>query len=253
MSDIIIAAYHGGLGDNLQFSTLPELYTAQGHDVYLWSKSYFRNNDIKELVWGHNPFIKGERDGLWNAGDCPGTVLKNVAGNAISNWEAGHGLPITYKFPKIYYSPKIDSEFKDTVLVDLSSISVKYDQDKLKSKYNEVKEKYPGKRFVELQFGTPINQYQRGIQIAHNGYHGKYGAGEELQIVVHNIFSYYDLISSAAGFITCHSGSSALASASQFCHNPNLVTTTITTKQNYDLESSRGAFIFENIDYVCSE
>ena len=32
---IVIYQQYGGLGDNLQYSTLPELYSKQGYDVYI--------------------------------------------------------------------------------------------------------------------------------------------------------------------------------------------------------------------------
>ena len=51
MSDVILAAFHGGLGDNLQFSTLPEeFYKQQGRDTYISSQASFRNQEIYDLV-----------------------------------------------------------------------------------------------------------------------------------------------------------------------------------------------------------
>ena len=44
MSDVLIKAYHGGLGDCLQFSTLPEQFSKQqGRDTYVLDESNFRN------------------------------------------------------------------------------------------------------------------------------------------------------------------------------------------------------------------
>ena len=57
----LIKAYHGGLGDCLQFSTLPEQFSKQqGRDTYVLDESHFRNKEIYDLVWGCNPYIKGE-------------------------------------------------------------------------------------------------------------------------------------------------------------------------------------------------
>ena len=78
MSDVLIAAYHGGLGDNLQFSTLPEQFALQqGRDTYVWDRAFFRNPEIAQLVWGTNPFIKGVKGGQWNAGDIPEIKFEN--------------------------------------------------------------------------------------------------------------------------------------------------------------------------------
>lgn len=79
MNNVILSAYHGGLGDNLQFSTLPEeFFKQQGRETYIWSRSKFRNPEIYDLVWGNNPYIKGIKDGEWNAGDTPEIGYKKL-------------------------------------------------------------------------------------------------------------------------------------------------------------------------------
>ena len=86
MSDVILGAWHGGLGDNLQFSTLPEqFYKQQGRTTYLLDGSTFRNKGIYQLVWEFNPYIKGIKAGRRNAGDIPEIEYSNVAGTCISN------------------------------------------------------------------------------------------------------------------------------------------------------------------------
>ena len=56
MSDVLLGSYFGGLGDNLQFSTLPEeFFKQQGRDTYIVSETTFRNKEIYDLVWGCNP------------------------------------------------------------------------------------------------------------------------------------------------------------------------------------------------------
>ena len=72
---VLIKSYHGGLGDALQFSTLPEeFYKQQGRETYLLDGASFRNKEIYDLVWGCNPYIKGVMDGEWNAGDLSSGV-----------------------------------------------------------------------------------------------------------------------------------------------------------------------------------
>ena len=47
MDDVILSAWHGGLGDSLQFSTLPEeFYKQQGRDTYILENAPFRNPEI---------------------------------------------------------------------------------------------------------------------------------------------------------------------------------------------------------------
>ena len=52
MSDVFLKAWHGGLGDALQFSTLPEeFYKQQGRKTYIVEDAPFRNPEIYDLVW----------------------------------------------------------------------------------------------------------------------------------------------------------------------------------------------------------
>ena len=53
MNDVFLKAYHGGLGDALQFSTLPEeFYKQEGRKTYIVEDAPFRNQEIYDLVWG---------------------------------------------------------------------------------------------------------------------------------------------------------------------------------------------------------
>ena len=131
MIESFISAFHGGLGDSLQFSTLPEeLYKQKGIVTYIWDKAFFRNPEICDLVWGKNPYIKGKKSGQWNIGDIPEIKFDNVAGNCILNWEILHGLNPVNKYPKIYYQPN-KTDLSDFILVDISTISMEYDHSKL--------------------------------------------------------------------------------------------------------------------------
>ena len=47
MSDVYLKAWHGGLGDALQFSTLPEEFEKQqGRKTYIVADAPFRNEGI---------------------------------------------------------------------------------------------------------------------------------------------------------------------------------------------------------------
>ena len=60
--EIGVKAYHCALGDSIQFSTLPEIFSKMGYDVYLLPDASFKNQEIKDLVWMDNPYIKGEKN-----------------------------------------------------------------------------------------------------------------------------------------------------------------------------------------------
>ena len=59
MEDKILYIKYGGLGDNLQYSTLPELFVKNGYDVYISNQSEFRNDEIKKTSMGLQSLYKG--------------------------------------------------------------------------------------------------------------------------------------------------------------------------------------------------
>ena len=132
MSDVYLKAWHGGLGDALQFSTLPEEFSKQqDRKTYIVADAPFRNEGIYDLVWDKNPYVHGKKFGEWNAGDLPsipyredGFLEENGTRNMISNWEKFHGLQPTNKYPKIYYEPEKDKGVKDLFIVDFTSTTV---------------------------------------------------------------------------------------------------------------------------------
>ena len=139
MSDVYLKAWHGGLGDALQFSTLPEEFEKQqGRKTYIVADAPFRNEGIYDLVWDKNPYVYGKKFGEWNAGDIPsipyredGFLEKNGTGNMILNWEKFHGLQPTNKYPKIYYEPEKDKGVNDLFIVDFTSTTVSDNPTKL--------------------------------------------------------------------------------------------------------------------------
>ncbi len=147
--EIFIAAYHGGLGDNLQFSTLPELYAKKGFDVYVPEGFYFRNQEICDLVWGSNPYVKGIKKGVWNAGDTPEIGHRTLHSNCISNWEMLHGFKATNKYPKIYYNPNKISNLENKILIDLTSISTNYQFSDISKIIKKIKLFYPNNNFSQ--------------------------------------------------------------------------------------------------------
>ena len=125
MNDVTLAAYFGGLGDSLQFSTLPEeFYKQQGKETYIWADAPFRNQEIYDLVWGKNPYVKGRKSGPRTAGDLLEYGNRKKTGDWIKDWESVHGLEPVNSLPKIYYKPEKVEGFEDTILVDFTSISI---------------------------------------------------------------------------------------------------------------------------------
>lgn len=249
MSDVLISAYHGGLGDYLQFSTLPEeFYKQQGRKTYVWDRSYFRNKEIYDLVLAKNPYVFGIKSGEWNAGDIAGLEYKNLTGNCISNWEKLHGLEPRNKYPKIYYEPEKGNNLSDVILVDLSVISLDYNNQKVINEYEKIRKDYPNKTFVKVCFKNEINSY-KAVNISHDGKHVTHDVQVDGYLEIENIFMYCDAIASSFGIISLLSGQSHLSCAIKQYH-PDLKIFCIVDKEQYDYHKGKDLFIHDNVEYI---
>ena len=243
MSDVFLKAWHGGLGDALQFSTLPEeFYKQQGRTTYIVEDAPFRNPEIYDLVWDKNPYVHGKKAGVWNAGDLAEIPYQQLCmdgkgtGNMISNWELFHGLKPVNTHPKIYYEPEIHDGFKDVFIVDYSSTTIDYDQNELKRILEDTKKEYPDKRFLSVDFVKSVSS--NSYDINYDGY-----------VEVESIFRYCDLIASSYGILTLSSGASHMSSAIKD-YSPDLKSICVMSKKWYNYHKERGLFFFDNVDYV---
>lgn len=243
MSDVYLKAWHGGLGDALQFSTLPEeFYKQQGRKTYIVEDAPFRNPEIYDLVWDKNPYVHGKKAGVWNAGDLAEIPYQQLCmdgkgtGNMISNWELFHGLKPVNTHPKIYYEPEMHDGFKDVFIVDYTSTTIDYDQNELKRILEDTKKEYPDKRFLSVDFVKSVSS--NSYDIDYDGY-----------VEVESIFRYCDLIASSYGILTLSSGASHMSSAIKD-YSPDLKSICIMSKKWYNYHKERGLFFFDNVDYV---
>src|SRR5262249_45456565 len=115
----------GGLGDNLQFSTLPEMFASRGTCTLVSTRNAVRNPEIDSLVWGTNPFISGVSDAEPNAGESRGPIVHSLPRslNHIERIECAHGFEPVHRFPKVYYKPTPIPELSGAVIVDVGSTS----------------------------------------------------------------------------------------------------------------------------------
>jgi len=270
----IINIDFGGLGDHLQFSTLPEEFYKKYKNkvkVYISESSSFRNKEIYDLVWKKNPFISGISKLKPNAGHIqeikfPQDKKKNI----IQNWEYAHNLKNVNKFPKIYYKPR--KKIKKTFLVDLSSVSVFYTKEEIKKVCKKIKllrEKYKDFLFLNVSFEKEIISrsvsyniflwikfFIKTIFLNHKllvfgnlNKHYKYDEVLDGKIKVKSLKNYCDLICSSSGIISLHHGQSHLSSAIKSKYNKKLVSICIIPKKYYLLHKNNGMFVFDNIEY----
>lgn len=229
-----IKSFFGGLGDTLQFSTLPEMFHEQGHDVFLTDDAPFRIPDTRSLVWDLNPYVKGQSNVPWTIGDIPGRVYENRFDDFIKNWEYVHGLIPKNSFPKIYYTPKNDISNIDT-LIDLGSITVSYDLPKV---VNYIKSTYSNIKLV-INPHSSIDTF--GFQT----------------IEADTLTKYVDLINCCKTFISLSSGPHMLAGSIRRV-NTNFNQVCIMSSHKcphsnenwYNYQMSRKLFVLPSVNYI---
>ncbi len=214
MNKYIIHQYFGGLGDNLQFSTIPELCYHSGIECFISDNNVYRNPEIKELVWDCNPYVNGYSPDTPNAGSCRHTGGYKGASSIVDAMEEYHGFGHKNHLPIIYYHPKFKKEFSDKIIIDFSAISAK-------DRYNDDYIKY----ITDLIYWK--KQECVVIKSKKNSFN-YYSLNEFEQYEFNDIFEYCDLIYSCKKFMCLDSGGQVLAAAiSRFkanidveCHLP---------------------------------
>jgi hypothetical protein len=233
----VIRTINGGLGDNLLFSTLPELYAERGVAAYVHADNPYRNPEIYDLVWARNPYVRGLSHDPPSAGAEAYAAAARDWGEglgAIARIERAHGFPGTGRWPALYYEPRPAGRYRDRVLIDLSSTSVPFDYPGLAAAYlNYVCTRY-GYRLDEclaVQFAREVAARPMSI------------SGLEAA-VVNDIYEYCDALASALALITVESGAHILASALRR-DRP--------TPRIHALFSAKGfndrVFVMPNVDY----
>jgi hypothetical protein len=194
-----IKPYFKGLGDHLQFSTLPELVSKTGETVDLHDEAIFSNDEIKWLVYSCNPYIKGKSSGSWDYGDgSKNWDYQHRHQSFIKNIESASGLIPENDNPKVYYEPKKIGNFD--VVIDLGSVCLKdrLDYDKSKAEINNLLE-------TTLKGSSPL--------IIKNKFYPSNNFLGFPEFEIESLKQYCDLISSSVNYISFLSGGHALAAS----------------------------------------
>jgi hypothetical protein len=251
---IIISQPWGGLGDNLAFSTLPELYSNNGDEVYISVNNCVRNSEIFDLVWKNNPYIKGicnDEEGLVIGGNM-GHMWPPDSQNEyfMHRIEIAHGFLKTNFYPKIYYTPKYIPDIQNDILIDLSGSSQVYEIDKYIEYINY---------FIPL-----IKNTQKNIKIImfdnitvrdifNDVYNYIRYLIQNIQVLnITSIYNYCDIINSCDTIIIVNSGINSLAASIKqdkprpniLCYNP---------WSNFNPETTKGFYNYKNVEYFQSK
>lgn len=215
---IILTHRYSGLGDHLTGSTLPEIYTKKGYDVYMSADAEFRNPDVEHLIM-MNPYIKGysarpatiDLDTKLYDGTYP---FHQENKNYIARIEQSVFGEVFNDYPKIYYTPNNLPEWNNKVFVDFNSVSIT-DHDLPKFR-----------QLVKQNHGEYIEQ------------------GVDFQ--TKDIFEYIDIINSCKKFICTYTGSSVLSAAV----NKNNVDCYVGEQWIRIIRSGGYCFHHDNINYI---
>lgn len=236
-----IRSYHGGLGDWLSLSTLPEeFYKQKKIKTYLLKSAKARNKEILDLILENNPYILRRREGPWNLGDHPKFEYRNIFNNIIMNNEYLHGLNPVNKYPKIYYQPKKILGLNNAIVSDLNSITVSYKEQKTKDTIRGIKKNFPNKELILLNLKDNLVDINRKKQ-------NKIFTGI---LQVRNIFHYCDILNSAFGYLSFCSGGSQLSAAIKAHSNKKLESLCLIDQEVYNFQEKKGIYLFDNINYL---
>jgi hypothetical protein len=244
MEDIIITQPWGGLGDNLQFSTLPELYSKKGHKVYISNNNIVRNHEIYDLVWGCNPYVEGLSDKLPNCGNKD-VILEHPC--VVPAWEKFYGFGEVNKYPKIYYKCRVVDSLNNKILVDLGYSSVP-------NHVREYVKTYTISSVMNLMSNIFPNRDLLQIKYQNNLKGDEFVAKDNITLpgidthIINNIFEYCDSIYSCYGFICLFSGASVLASAIKQNENQPLIY--VFQYPGFGSGYWHSTYFFDNITYV---
>jgi hypothetical protein len=200
---VVIGQPWGGLGDNLQFSTLPERFVQVGRKVYVSTANAVRNSEIHQLVWGSNPHIEGILDAPPTAGACRSESYSEGGRHHcfIHRIERAHGFEPRCRYPRIYYIPKHNAALSELVMLDLGSTT--------NALQAEVLLHYV--KFVFKQFGYSPKHARQVCFSKDVCTQNRFRLDGVTPHPVNSLIEYCDVLASCRALVTVHSGAHALA------------------------------------------
>lgn len=237
----------GGLGDHLSFTTLPEIFSNIGYEFYINDKSSFRSQEIYDLVWGTNPYVKGLTAMNGNCGHLPnwgvdGTVEFDKSLSMHSNIEKIYGFTPINNFPKLYYNPNNLTEYNDYVLIDLNASSVADHSHDIGIIINHISSLKNEKLICIL----PESSYGKSIVDLKT-------IENVIYIQTKDIFHYVDLIYSCKKFVCLWSGGAHLAVSIKHHFKNELLIDCLKVKNLGPSdwgEDNKSFFWYDNVNYI---
>jgi len=253
-NNIIIEQPWGGLGDNLAWSTLPELYTKKGFDVYISKNNIVRNSEIFDLVWKNNPYIKGIIDNtegiLIGANQLHLFPPDSQNEYFIHRIELANNFIRTNYYPKIYYIPKYIESFKNYTIIDLTGTSQFYDIEKYMEYINYFVPLIKNDKYIYI---ITFSKFSINNILFNNVYNYLKSKIENIEyLTIDNIFDYCDLLNNCEKVIIVNSGINSLVSAIKQDNNKPYVLC-YNVWSHFTDEQIKGYYHYKNIEYFKSK
>lgn len=234
----------GGLGDNLQVSTIPRrFYEKFGYKgVYISNSVPWRNLEIKELVWDKNPYIAGYTDKRGaNIADT-GLIQFDGTTNWIQNMEKIYKFNDPYSTrPEIYYDiPFVENN--NTVVMDVSYSEESYNRNiqRYPTMISDTKNRLQ-ELLTQLTPDIKLNVIYQPDNLKNINFFESLNLNIPYKkIVVKSLTEYCSIIKNCKQYICSHSGCHALAAAIRktcICIIPN---------NYYNMKY----FVFDGIKYL---
>jgi hypothetical protein len=251
---IIISQPWGGLGDNLAYSTLPELFSKQGYDVYISVNNIVRNPEIHHLVWSKNPYIKGIINEVPNAGECKNKYWPTVDKNEffIHRIELSHGLDKSNFYPKIYINPNYLTEYNNDIVIDLTGTSSVYNFEKYKEFIDYFVPKIISDDKKKIKIVT-FKNWRPSSDIFKQVYDYLKNLITNIEYLeIESLIQYCDVLNSCDKLIIVNSGVNSLVAAIKqdntkpdvLCYNP---------WTHFSPQEIKGYYNYKNIEYYQSK
>ena len=241
----------GGLGDSLLYTNLPRLYSEQQIDVYLSKVNYSRNQDIEDLCWLSNKYLRKSKKLIPTIGYKVALLnnfkVENEDFNAIQNANHIHNFEAGDGFPEIFIDKnKYQTSSKHSLVLDLGGNSL-FSKEAGGAVYNftsfnNVISEFSNSKTLEL---TYPNLYSNQL---FNSIH--------TEKKINNIPQLIDLLTNTDVFVCLNSGSHVLAaSLNNLTGYPkkiisfNSVSDPNKIIRNGNILNKNGRYYFDNVYY----
>jgi hypothetical protein len=235
-----------GLGDNLQISTIPRrMFEKYGEKcVWISDASYYRNPEIRGLVWEKNPYIAGFTS---EPGESMRPKLRIGEYGWIETWERLYGLDSPYSTkPEVFLDRKPDIfSVSDKMIVDIS-----YSRESLSVNERTFPNFIKKHEMYIRQLHESAEKINKKLVKVKNPNLTDAASVDLISlscpdilvdvIEISNIYDYCNVLSNCSQFISTHSGNHSLASAvrdSSICFIPAQY-----LQLNY--------FVYSNVNYI---